>query len=497
MTMNDDRKKRRQRRKTNRLIIFLVFLAVIVGGGLLIFINSLDSESPQDEATLQTATARLSDIVITANGIGELQPAEVVSVGFQVNGLIAELSVEVGDYVEAGQVIARLDDANARLQLAQANLNWQALTSATAIADAELALFKAQDTVTAAVEDLMFLISPAVYYWETELFNAQAELTKLEADASSPSEAISETQNIVTQNQVNLSQAHYIYESEYITETFSYNYIDQVTGELAVDEHTGDYLTMTIPPTTGEIELARTTLKAAEIKLDETAVYLAILRDEPLPETKYSVSSGTKLAQLEQTRLALENAQLTLENQTLLAPISGTIIEVNSAIGQSVGTGPIISIASLDNLVLQFYLAESDLRYAQPGKPLNVTFEAFPDRVVPGVISKVDVSLSMLDGDPVVQAWGELEIPTDMSLLIGMTAEVEVIAGETYDAVVVPVQALRELAPISYSVFVVKEDGELEMRIVTVGLMDFANAEIISGIEKGEIISTGTVETGN
>jgi multidrug efflux pump subunit AcrA (membrane-fusion protein) len=126
-----------------------------------------------------------------------------------------------------------------------------------------------------------------------------------------------------------------------------------------------------------------------------------------------------------------------------------------------------------------------------------VTFEAFPDRVVPGVISKVDVSLSMLDGDPVVQAWGELEIPSDMNLLIGMTAEVEVIAGETYDAVVVPVQALRELAPNSYSIFVVKDGGELEMRIVTVGLIDFANAEILSGLEKGETVSTGTVETGN
>lgn len=495
--MNDDRKKRRQRRKTNRLIIFLSLLAVIVGGGLWYLFSRPGSEPVQEEATLQTATARLGDIVITANGIGELQPAEVVSVGFQVNGLITELNVEVGDYVEAGQVIARLDDANARLQLAQANLNWQALTSATAIADAELALFKAQDTVNAAEEDLMFLISPAVYYWETELFNAQANLTDLEADATSTSEAISEAQNIVTKIQANLSQAHYIYESEYIYETFSFTYIDQVTGELAVDENTGEYLTTVIPPSTGEIELARTTLRAAEIKLDEAAVYLALLQDEPLPETKYSVSSGAKLAQLEQTRLALENAQLILENQTLLAPISGTVIEVNSAIGQSVGTSPIISIASLDDLVLKFYLAENDLRYAQAGKPLNVTFEAFPDRTVPGVISKVDVSLSMLDGDPVVQAWGELEIPSDMSLLIGMTAEVEVIAGETYDAIVVPIQALRELAPNSYSIFVVKEDGELEMRMVTVGLIDFANAEILSGIEKGEIVSTGTVETGN
>ncbi len=33
------------------------------------------------------------------------------------------------------------------------------------------------------------------------------------------------------------------------------------------------------------------------------------------------------------------------------------------------------------------------------------------------------------------------------------------------------------------------------MRTVAVGLRDFANAEILSGLERGEVISTGTVET--
>ena len=82
-----------------------------------------------------------------------------------------------------------------------------------------------------------------------------------------------------------------------------------------------------------------------------------------------------------------------------------------------------------------------------------------------------------------------------VNLLSGMTAEVEIIAGEAKGALLVPVQALRELAPGQYAVFVVKPDGELELRPVTVGLKDFANAEILSGLELGEVVSTGTVET--
>jgi len=59
----------------------------------------------------------------------------------------------------------------------------------------------------------------------------------------------------------------------------------------------------------------------------------------------------------------------------------------------------------------------------------------------------------------------------------------------------VPIQALREIAPGSYSVFVVQPDETLRMVVVTVGLQDYANAEILSGLKLGDIVSTGAVET--
>jgi hypothetical protein len=42
---------------------------------------------------------------------------------------------------------------------------------------------------------------------------------------------------------------------------------------------------------------------------------------------------------------------------------------------------------------------------------------------------------------------------------------------------------------------VVLPDGEMEMRVVTVGLKDFVSAEIISGLEAGEVVSLGTDTT--
>ena len=66
-----------------------------------------------------------------------------------------------------------------------------------------------------------------------------------------------------------------------------------------------------------------------------------------------------------------------------------------------------------------------------------------------------------------------------------MSAEVEIIAGEAKNALLVPAQALRELAAGSYAVFVVQPDGQLKLTPVTIGLRDFANVQILSWPEGG------------
>ena len=77
-----------------------------------------------------------------------------------------------------------------------------------------------------------------------------------------------------------------------------------------------------------------------------------------------------------------------------------------------------------------------------------------------------------------------------------MSVGVTVIAHQTHNAALVPLEALRELTTGQYSVFVVKDDGTLELRPVQVGLKDLVNAEITSGVTPGEVVSLGT-QTGS
>ena len=96
-----------------------------------------------------------------------------------------------------------------------------------------------------------------------------------------------------------------------------------------------------------------------------------------------------------------------------------------------------------------------------------------------------------------VQAYASVDRPTQpTTFMSGLSAEVTVIAQQTLNAALVPLEALRELTTGQYSVFVVKDDGTLELRPVQVGLKDLVNAEITSGVTPGEVVSLGT-QTGS
>lgn len=496
MTTRNDRTMKRQRRKRNRWIAFFVFIILIAGGSYYYFNFAQAAQAQPEEPALQTAKVRTGDIVISLNGIGEILPQNELAVGFETNGIIKDLFVSVGEVVEEGQILAQIDDTNAALQLEEALLNWEVLTSPQAVSIAERNIFLTKDSVELSEENLKYLISPSVYHWENELDLLSTEYQTLKNDAGTDQEILNIKQAEIDLAQANLNQALSLYQTVYLPENFSFTYTDLTTGELAVDPVTGELLLNIVPPTQNEISLAWATLRDDLLKYQEAQVYLAILTGEDISQFDQSLTYGSSIAQLEQAQLAIESAQLALDQTTLKSPISGTVTSINVREGQSSGTNPIIEIKTIDQMMLSFYLEESALPFLSSGKRIIARFDAYPDIEINGEILNIDPSLVIKDGELVIHGWASLNIPEDIQLLSLMSAEIEVIAAETYETLIVPVQAIRELAPGSYSVFVVGENEQLEMRIVTIGIKDFANAEILTGLNKGDVVSTGTIETG-
>jgi len=244
-------------------------------------------------------------------------------------------------------------------------------------------------------------------------------------------------------------------------------------------------------PSESDIEAARLQVQQAEHSL--TQAQLSLEADQLTLEQRDTAQAELSLTQ---AWLNLEAAQRNLEQTTLVAPMDGTVMAVEAQVGESVSATPIITLADLEEPQVLFWVEETDLASVAPGNAVNIVFEALPDYTFPGKILSVDPLLVTVDNTPAVQSRASVDLSLYLvTPLSGMNAEVEIVAGEARDALLVPIQALRELGPDQYAVFVVQPNGELEMHPVEVGLKDYVNAEILSGLEEGQVVSTGELES--
>lgn len=459
--------------KLSRKTIFITLLVVMALISAVIFFARATPSEAAEIPDLQTAKVRTGDLVVTASGAGTVVPSAQIDLGFRSAGVLTELNISVGDTVQAAQVLARLEEN------IQAEADFQALFTPSGVAQAEGAVAEAQIALEDAPEYLMYLISPDVYYFEVKLEEAQSLLDSLIADANATDTAKADAQKNLERVENNLKAAQARYVGEYIPATFTYTW---------VDEETREQITQIIPPSSADITLARASVELAKAALQDAQFALDIVKAGPAALNAPIAALGPQMAKLEQARLAVESTRLN-------APFDGTVTSLNAVVGQTVGTSAILSLATTDDLMVRFYLDETDMDKVAAGNRVTFNFDAYPNQPVDGEVVIVEPILQVVDGTPVIVAWASLPKETGFSLMSGMTVDVEVIAGEAHNALIVPVQALRELAPGSYAVFLVDSNGQLTMTPVTVGLRDFANAEILSGVKVGDVVSTGTVET--
>jgi HlyD family secretion protein len=444
-------------------IIGLIVLLLTTGGGYFAYLRTYDAQAQEpEEPTLETATVSQGDITLTASGSGELIPAQELELSFRTSGRLAEVLVEIGDQVAEGDLLASLEtvaleravsEAGVELQIAQLELgDVREGPSEAEIADAEAALRDAQtqltlaydsyqdatdasadDDIETAKEDYDWWVS---YYQEQKALYEKGKISKTDHDWAMAAmiEAEEKWQRAINDAQVKQTQA------------------------------------------SKSLEQARNAVTQAEEDLE-------LLNSQPLTDTLMEAEMN-----VDEALLAREEAEANLEAAQLYAPFSGTVMDVAAEPGDQVGTNTtILTLAQMEEPLLRFWLEESDMGNVAVGNQVNVTFEAFPDYTFTGEVVRVDPVLVTVNGTTAVQSQAQLNLgDQDVTLLSGMTADVEVISAETRDTLLVPVEALEETPDGRTVVSVVREDGEVEEREVEVGLMDAVNAEILSGLELGE-----------
>ena len=333
------------------------------------------------------------------------------------------------------------------------------------------------------------LISSQVYNSELRLAAAESTLATAQQEAAATPSAentskVTAAQTALDRAQRNLKSAMYDYYKNYVPDTLT------VTERVAGTRKVTKYVAI---PTAADITTVRSAYALAQATLQESKDYLAALKGEDVPAN----ATGASLNALEQAKMDLQTAKTTLDSLQLVAPITGTVTSETAALGDTVASGTIITISDVSKVNLDFYLDETDFDKVAVGYPVSVVFDLLPDLTFTGKVTSVDPSLSDQNGSMLIKGTAVLDSispATQETLLLGMNASIDVIGGKATNAVLVSVDALHEIDKDQYGVYVLK-NGKLEFTPVEVGLKDSFNAEIKSGLQAGDVVSTGLLET--
>jgi RND family efflux transporter MFP subunit len=445
-------------------------LALAAGGGYAYYALVYKPGQASTGPVMTTAQVQQGDVVISVSGSGTLVAASEATLGVEVSGYLEEVYVTVGDRVKEGDVLAKMETDELELAIVEADIG------------VRLAQLDLDNTLEGPTEAELASAKAAIKNAQVALQVAQLSY---ESDLNSSYDAAA-----------NVHYLEYLWYGErYVAaeEAYAAGDISQKEYEAAVNRWRQAEADLDEAMKEANLEQLGA---ANDVDQARNDVYQA-------KEQLESLQSGATEEEIRQAQLALDQATLDLEDAradveaaTLRAPFDGTVTEVTALPGEYVGKSAFITLAALDEPQLQFWVEESDMSGVIVGNQVEINFESLPDETFTGEVVQVDPTLVTVDRTLAVQALASIDTSSySGDLLGGMNAEIDVISAESRDTLFVPLQALRELGEGSYAVFVVGPDGGLEMRVVEVGLQDMVNAEILSGLEAGETVSTGIAES--
>ena len=330
-----------------RNLLFIFFAVVVVAFGL-----------ASRQAWIENR--HLPDGLIQANGRTE---GDHITIASKFPGRVAALLTREGRCVESGETVVRLDDAQLQAKLNQAkhavSVTKAVLAGAEANANAAAADVKAAQT---SLQLLKKQVPLAIETAEAELNHAQAQNATADSNEGLKRREHQRSQTLLESKAVSQEVA----DQKHLAWTVARN--ELTTAAAAV--------------TTAEKRLAEAKLGKHRIAEKEDAI--AAL------EAKHAQA----LARIDECRArqgeaeaALAEAQSTLDDLTIVAPASGTIVSRFVDDGEVVAAGsPMFDLVNLDRLYLQVYVPETEIGRLRLGLSAKIYTDAFPDEPFDGTV---------------------------------------------------------------------------------------------------------------
>ncbi len=215
---------------------------------------------------------------------------------------------------------------------------------------------------------------------------------------------------------------------------------------------------------------------------------------------------------IENAKIAKKNAQNSLngtrqqlDNYYITSPITGRVVFKNSKKGdvisnyQQSASNVMAIVADVSTLKFEMQIDELDITKIQIGQEVEVTIEALDNKTFKGTVSNINIigtNIGSTTNYTII-----IEVPGTDEIYSGMTVDAKVKVAEKDNVLIIPLTAVRKgdiVYKKSSNPEFQDEDQEVpqgyEKVKVEIGLNNSDYVEIISGLEKGDIVLTDKVK---
>ncbi len=480
-------------------------------------------QETEESVAVEVQTPKIGSLTLDTAYIGTVMPQEQVYVIPKTSGTVTETFFEVGDQVQAGDVLFKIDDEAAQLQMANARAAYEsAQAGVTAqnggardlqnyqteeqirqlreslydtddqiaelednlgdLRDAGGKLSSAKEQAQAGVDQL----NEALVAQNAALQNMQKELESLTAgsDSKNPGEVVPDTENgegsgtadnkeieelkSAIENQKNAIDATKLK----ITEAQSG--IDQIQAQLDSIDASKAQIKSGIDQAENGQDTIRDNLSMAE------QAY-AITQNEIYPQ-----SDAVSAAQLQQASVGIDSAQMQLDFCTVTSPISGIVESVSvEKNGMASAGNPAYIISNRESMTVTFFVAEKAKNVLNIGDPITIERnEHIYDGAITeiGTMANAQTKLFQVKASIAGAGVGENALPNGVSVKVYATTEKE------DSKLMIPYDSIYFSAGDAYIYCV--ENGQIIRKEVTVGLMSDEEAVIEEGLtEDSQVVS--------
>ena len=198
-------------------------------------------------------------------------------------------------------------------------------------------------------------------------------------------------------------------------------------------------------------------------------------------------------SQIDQSHSRIAAARAGLDRMVLRAPFNGIVADISGELGEyatpsppGIPTPPAIDLIDDRCMFVSAPIDEVDAANIKTGQTSRITLDAIKGKTFPGKVKRIAPYVLELEKQArtVEVEVAFVELPKAENMLVGYSADVEIVHSSHAKVLRIPTQALLE----GKRVLLYRADGMLEERTITTGLANWEQTEIVSGLNEGDQI---------